>query len=97
MFDNTKVYEIKLKILKYFVKKVYFKYLPKLGKQRPILKVTKKPDTEKPNLIFSNFTDPIVKQFFSRFTQFRTFERTATFRKSAGSVALDKLNLQSLQ
>jgi hypothetical protein len=52
----------------------------------------KKRDIEKPQTEFFKHYHTVL----SRFSQFRTFEKTATFQKCAGSVVLEKLDLENM-
>jgi len=57
-----------------------------------ILEFIKKRDIEKPQYeVFKHY-----QTILSRFSQFTTFENTATSQKCAGSVALDKLDLENM-
>jgi len=57
-----------------------------------ILEFIKKRDIEKPQTkVFKHYYTVL-----SRFSQFRTFEKIATFQKCAGRVALHKLDLENM-
>jgi len=57
-----------------------------------ILDFIKKGDIEKQQTeVFKHYHTVL-----SRFSQFRTFEKIATFQTCAGSVALDKLDLENI-
>jgi len=73
-------------ILKYEIRKACCKYFPKSKKQILILKFIKKRDIERPQTeVFKHY-----HTILSWFSQFRTFEKRATFQKCSGSLALDK-------
>jgi hypothetical protein len=79
-------------ISKQDIRKACCKYFPKPKKQMLILKFIKKRDIEKPQTeVFAHY-----HTILSRFSQFRTFEKRATFQKCSGSVALDKRDLANM-
>lgn len=94
MFDIIKSFEMKLRIYKRDIEQKEFKYFKHLKTHYNNMDISEKVGFETYKTLYLEIIDATIKQFSTRFEQFKKFDETSRFIKYPDTALFENLNLE---